>query len=159
MRLSQQQDDVRRRRQLRRLPFGQELRREAIVVVRRQRMKDRMRRKVGLHDHLARQVGATGATGHLRQQRGEPLGRAEIRAVERVVGTENADQRETRKIVSLRQHLCANQHVDRLLGNLRAHRRECVLRSRAVAIDADDACIGKPLRQRALEPLRAKALR
>src|SRR5437764_3694895 len=117
-----------------------------------------MGRKIRLYDYRARQVAASCATSDLRQQRREALRRAEIRAVQRVVGAENADQRKPRKVVALREHLRADQQIDRMLGNLRSHRRKRVLRARAVAINANDPSSRERLRQRAFESLGAKAL-
>ena len=98
---------------------------------------------------------AAGAARHLEQQRGEPLGRAEIGAVERVVGAEHADQREAREIVALGEHLRADEDVDLAGVNALAHRGERALALRAVAVDAHDARCRKSRRERVLEPLRA----
>src|SRR5439155_8768397 len=119
----------------------------------------RVRRKIGLHDDGARQVRASGATAYLRQQRCESFGRAKISAVKRVVSAEHADQRETWKIVPLRQHLRSHQEINRLLRDLRTHGGEGPFGSRAVAIDAHDSRVRERLRQRAFEPLRSIALR
>ena len=147
---------MRERRQAGGAPLGEQRRGEAVVIVRGQRAIERMRREIGLHDDLARQVRAAGAARDLEQQRGEPLRRAEIGAVERVVGAEHADQRQAREIVALGEHLRADEDVDVAgVRPARARRRTrpcvCVLSRSMRAIRA----AGKRVRQRALEPLRA----
>jgi hypothetical protein len=107
-----QQGETRERRKRRRAALRKQLFGEAFVIVRDQRASERMRREVRLHDHLAREVRATRATRHLEQERGEPLRRAEIAAVERVVGAEHADEREPGEIVSFGEHLRAHENVD-----------------------------------------------
>ncbi len=118
-----------------------------------------MRGKVGLHDDLAWQTGASRAAGDLHQQRREALRGAEVRAVQRVVGAQHAHQRQPRKVVALREHLRADEDVELVRGHPLAHVGERVPRPRAVAVDACDARPGKRGRQRALEPLRAEAER
>ena len=56
-----------------------------------------MVRKICLHQHLAGEVAAAGAAGNLLEQREEALRRAKFRAVERIVGAEDADQRQSRE--------------------------------------------------------------
>ena len=109
------------------------------VVVRGQRRVHRVLGKVGLHDDFAGQPRAAGAARDLHEQRGQALGRAEVGAVERVVGAEHADQREARKVVALREHLRADQDVDRVGLDLVAHARERVL-ARACCRDRRARC-------------------
>ena len=115
--------------------------------------------KVGLHDDLAGQSRAAGASCDLQHERRQAFRGAEVGAVERVVGAEDADQREPRKIVALGEHLRAHEDVDLLRFDLVAHDGECVLRARRVAVDACDARLRKSLDERTLEPLRAEPQR
>ena len=140
-------------------PFREQRFGEAFVVVGRERLCQRMRWKVRLHDHFARQVGAARAPGHLEQERGESLRRAEIAAVERIVGADDTDEREPPEIVALGEHLRADENVDRTRVHTIAHTRECALAPGAVAVDAFDASVRKTGAERALEPLRSVAER
>ena len=65
-----------------------------------------------LHDRLARLLAAAGAAGDLRQQLEGPLGGAEIGQAEADVGRDDADQRDAREVVPLRDHLRADEDVD-----------------------------------------------
>ena len=150
---------MRERRQRRGAALRQQRFGKTLVIVGGERARQRMRRKIRLHDHLAGQFGAPRAARHLEQQRGEPLRRPEIAAVERIVGTQDADQREARKIVALGEHLGADEYVDVARVHAIADGGERALAPRAVAIDARDAGGGKAVGQRALEPLRAVAER
>ena len=107
-----------------------------------ERRIQRMVRKVGLHDDLARHAAPPCAPGDLLEQRKEPLGRAEVGAVERIVRAEHAHQRETREIVSFREHLRSDQDIDfaRLYGI--SHLRKRAFSARAVAIDPQYSCAG-----------------
>jgi len=121
----------------------------------RECLRERMRRKIRLHDHFTRQIGAPGAPRHLEQERGQPFGRAEIAAVEGVVGAEHADQSEPRKIVSLGEHLRSDEDVDVSRVDAIENAGEGPLALRAVAVDAHDARSRECGGQRALEALRA----
>ena len=65
-----------------------------------------------LDDRLAGTLAAARAPDDLRQQLERPLRRAEIRQPEADVGRDDADERHAREIVSLGDHLRADQHVD-----------------------------------------------
>jgi hypothetical protein len=59
----------------------------------------------------------------------------------------------------LRQHLRADEDVDPVGGDLRAHRFERAARARRVAVDARDARVREHGGQRRLEPLRPETPR
>src|SRR6202142_2267447 len=71
----------------------------------------RMKRRKRLHEHLAFNVAATGATGDLREQLEGALARAKIRLMQREVGVNDADERDVREMQALRNHLGADQDV------------------------------------------------
>jgi len=107
-----EQRDMRFRRQLRGGALIEQLVGEPAVVVRRQCLVDRMIGKVGLHDDSAREIGASGATRDLHQQRDKPFGCTKVGAVERIVGAEHADERKPGEVVSLGEHLRAHENID-----------------------------------------------
>jgi hypothetical protein len=158
MRLRRQQRRMRRRRQASRTALVEQRVRESIVVGCGQRRVYRMRWKIGLHDDLARQSRAACATGDLRQQREHPFGRAKIGAIERIVGADHAHAGEARKIVTLREHLGADHHVDLAALDARADIGERAPRARGVAVDARDPRAGKRVGERARQALRTEAL-
>jgi len=152
-----EQRKARERRKHCRFPFRKQAFREAFVIMGDERSRERMRREVRLHDDFAGEIGAPRAARYLEQQRREALGRAEITAVERVVGAEHADERQPREVVTLGEHLRADQDIDLARVDALAHVGKGALAPRAVAIDALDARLRKALGERSLEPLRAVA--
>ena len=84
------------------------------------------------------QRGPSRAARHLEQERGETLGRAEVGAVERVVGAQHADEREPREVVALRQHLRADKDVDLACVHALTDLGERAARPCRVAIDPRD---------------------
>ena len=128
MRLGNEQRHVRRRRQLRGVALA--------AGARRRSGRSRASPARGRPDGPGKSVctitvtgelGAAGAAGDLHQQRGEPLGGAEIGAVERVVGAEHAHQRQPRKIVALGEHLRADEDVELAVLDALAHVGERIL--------------------------------
>ena len=70
------------------------------------------RARVGLErldEDAARRVAAA-ASGELGQQLERPLLGAEIRHAQPRVGVDDRCERNSRKVVSLRDHLCADEH-------------------------------------------------
>ena len=80
-----------------------------------------MVRKVGLHQHLTGQFAAAGSAGNLLEQRKEMLCGAKFRTVERIVGAENADQRQPGKVMPLGEHLRTDKDIDLARGDGIAH--------------------------------------
>ena len=95
-----------------------------------------MLRKIGLHQHFSGQVATAGASRDLLEQREQPLGRPELAAVQRVVGAEDADQRQASEVVALGEHLRADHDVDLAGVDRIAHGRETSPAARAVPVDA-----------------------
>src|SRR6185503_14283551 len=71
------------------------------------------------------------------------------------VGVEHADQREGREVVALGEQLRADQDVSFPAPDGFQRARELLPASRAVAVDADDACVRKARSERLLDALRA----
>ena len=67
---------------------------------------------VALEDDLPRRLAAAGAARHLRQELERPLRRPEVRDAEAHVGVHDPDERHSREVVPLRDHLRADEHVD-----------------------------------------------
>src|SRR6185437_6763867 len=91
--------------------------------------------------------------------RREALGRAEIGAVERVVGAQHADEGQSRKVMALREHLRADQDVDFPVLDLLADRRKRALPARRVTVNARHPRAGECCAYRLLETLRAETER
>ncbi|MNI57463.1 hypothetical protein D3C73_1125260 [compost metagenome] len=70
-----------------------------------------MIRRIRLDQHLAWQRMPSCASGYLRQQLECLLRRPEIGQVERRISGDDANQCHIREIQSLRDHLCAEQHI------------------------------------------------
>ena len=66
---------------------------------------------LGLDQHLPRQVGAAGAARHLQQGCKQALRRAVISGEQGTVAIEHPDQSELGEVVTLGQHLRADQDV------------------------------------------------
>src|SRR5262249_57002728 len=133
-RLRAKQSEVPERREPQSAALGKQRLGEVIVVMPSKRDEQGVLRKVGLHQYFPTQFPASCPPRDLFEQRKQTLGGAKVCAVERVVCTENADQRQPRKIVTFGEHLGANQDVD-VAGNDRlSHRCECPSAAGAVAI-------------------------
>ena len=108
---------------------------------------------------LARRLAAAGAADDLREQLERPLGRAKIRQAEADVGRDDADERHRRKVVALRDHLRADEDVDRRRAATSrstraiAPRRRIVSRStRAIARRRETARADRPRAARCRSP-------
>ena len=102
-------------------------------------------------------LAAAGPAGHLRQQLEGALRGAEVRQAEPDVGADDADQRDARKVVSLGDHLRADEHVELPRGEPREQRRDRAAPADGVAIDAADARRGEERAHLRLDPLGAEA--
>ena len=126
-----------------------------------ERRVQRMLRKIGLHQHFAGQGRARPARPATCSSSANRRSVARnSRAVKRVVGAEDADQRQARKVVSLGEHLRADQDVD--LARVDRHRASSrMIRLRRVLSRSTRRirAAGNKLDERALEPLRAEAQR
>ncbi len=65
--------------------------------------------QVTLDDHLARLLGAAGAAGHLHGELGHALAGAEVGGEQAAIGIEDRHQGHTREMVTLGEHLGADQ--------------------------------------------------
>src|SRR5262249_9042877 len=105
----------------------------------------RMAWKLGLDQHFARSIAPPRTSRHLRELRIELLRHAEVRAVQGVVRIDHTHQRETRKVVSLGQHLRADQDVDLMVLHALAHVVEGERSACCVSVNTQYARSGKPL--------------
>ena len=83
-----------------------------------------------LHDRFACALAATGTAGDLREQLEGPLGCAEVREAEADIRRDHANQRHGREVMSLRDHLRADEDVELSRGKPREDARQ-----RALAAD------------------------
>src|SRR4029077_14078747 len=106
-----------------------------------------------LDQDAAGEIAAPGTAGDLREELEGAFGGAEVRHVEGAIGADDADQRNPVEVMTLGEHLRADQNVERA-------RRECAKRfliltlgARRVAIEPRDAGFGKLLAQALFELL------
>src|SRR5581483_4935428 len=95
-----------------------------------------------LDDRFAQLLAATGASGDLPQELKRSLGRSEVGDAEPDVRRYDADERDTRKVVTLRNHLRADEDVDLTRAELRQQGVERALAADGVAVQARDAGAG-----------------
>src|SRR5438552_5483170 len=157
--LSAEKGEVRRWRKRQGLAFSKERARVAVVVVPHQGLVERVIGKIGMHLHFASVLAAPRAASDLFQQREQTLGCAKLGAVQRVVRPQYADQRQLRKIVTLCQHLRADQDVGLPPSDRIAHRLEGSFARGTVAVDSQHAGSWMEDRESALESLRAESKR
>ena len=91
---------------------------------------------LGLNQHAAGGVGASRPPRHLHEFGKQPLGGAEIRAVQAAVGVEHNHKVEPREIVAFGEHLRAHQNIDAALADTAVEFRPVVFVRSAVPIDA-----------------------
>ena len=118
---------------------------------------DRILRQVGLDDHLAGAIAATGTARHLFQQVVGALPCAKVRQLEGKVGIDHAHERDLRKIETLCDHLGAQQHGT--IGRIELLEQLFVriLAARGIGIHANnDDTLGKHLVQCVLDLLSAQ---
>ena len=113
----------------------------------------------GLDQYLARFVGAAGAAADLHDQLEQALARAEIGAVQSLVGVQDSHQRDIGEVVPLGQHLGSDQKIGLTLVDAAQLFLECAAARGAVAVNAFDACLWEKFLQRPFHPLRALAKR
>ncbi len=110
-----------------------------------------------LHDGFARRVAPPRASDDLREQLERPFSRAKVGQPEADVGRDDAHERDRGKVVPLRDHLRADDDVDRPRGHAAQHVGDRAAAADGVAIDAGDARLREPLAEIGLEPFRADA--
>ena len=108
-----------------------------------------------LDQHLARPLGASGATGDLHDRLRQSLAGAEVRAEQALVGVQHDDQRDVRKVMALGQHLRADEDADLVAIDARQRRFELAAPAHAVAVDARERRVREQLPDRFLDALRA----
>jgi hypothetical protein len=117
---------------------------EALVVMLGGQTHRRVIGLVGLKDDFSRAVGTACATGDLREQLKGPLGGAEIREGEALIGKGNTHQGDPGNIVSLGDHLRTHEHVDLAASQPIEHPLDPIPRRR-IAIEPRDAGLGETL--------------
>ena len=117
----------------------------------------RMKRRERLHEHLALDIAAAGATGDLREQLEGALARAEIRLMQREVGVNDADERHVREMQALGNHLRADENVGLARAKIAEDFPVIVLALHRVGVHALDARMREKFRERFLDFLRARA--
>ena len=94
------------------MPHLQFMRGKSIEVVRFGKLQRRVRRRKGLHDHLALRIPATRTPRDLHEELERPLPRAEVRQMQRRIRTDDSHQSHSRKVQPLGDHLRADQDVN-----------------------------------------------
>src|SRR6185295_9630572 len=106
---------------------------------------------VGLNQHATRQFSTPRAPGYLRNQLKGPLGGPEVGQGEPRINRDDADQRDVVKIVSLRQHLCADQQIQVALAEIEESLFELMPPRLGIAIYAANPQPRKTLAQQLLD--------
>lgn len=101
--------------------FLKQVTRKAVKVLRLQRKIQGMGGKLRLHEDCALRAAASGPSRDLHQLCKKAFCSTKIMAVEHAVSIENRNQSDLRKIMPFRQHLRANEYIDRLFLYLLAH--------------------------------------
>src|SRR6266478_5517430 len=110
-----------------------------------------------LNQNATGQFPTSSAARNLREQLKSSLRGAKIRQTQRRVRADHANQRDTLKIVAFRQHLRANQDVQRAAGKCAQRLLILPLGSRGIAVQPRDPRAGKFLAQPLLQMLRTFA--
>jgi len=103
----------------------------------------RMKRRERLHENLALDITAPRAAGNLREQLKGAFARAKIRLVQRGVRVNDADERDVRKMQSLRDHLRADEDVNLARAEITENVAVVILAFHGVGIHALDARLGE----------------
>ncbi len=96
-------------------------------------------------------VDSTGTSGDLNHGLGQALRRPEIRTVEQLIGIQHHRQGNAGQMVTLGQHLGADQDAGAIGVDLRQVMLECILAAHGIAIEAQHPDIRKSLLQCRLE--------
>ena len=112
-------------------------------VVREREAKRRVVDVERLNEHAAFSIGAAGASGDLDDEWKRAFGGAEVGARETLVGEENADERDAREVVPLRDHARSDEDVGFMARKAAEGVVERGRRANGVAVEADDAGRGE----------------
>jgi hypothetical protein len=96
-----------------------------------------------LDQDLTSLIAATGPAGDLHDRLRESLVAAEIRAEKALIGIQDSDERDARKIMPFRQHLRADEYVGVAACDAFEHGRKRTAARSDVAIQALDAPVGE----------------
>ena len=135
------------------------LRVEAVEVVPAGELNRRMKGGEGLDEHLAFDVAAARAPGHLRQQLEGPLARAEIRLMQREVGVDDAHQGDVGEMQALGDHLRADEDVDLADAEVAQDAAVILLPLQGIGVHAHGPRVREELGQGGLDLLRAQRRR
>jgi len=111
--------------------------------------------KLRLNQYFARPVAASRASGNLHDGLREPFGSAEVSAEESMIGIHDDHQRHVGEVMSLGDHLRADQDA-RLPGNHALHRRlDVTSLAHGIPVEAHLRHVGEKLCQLLFDALRA----
>ena len=139
------QGEPRKRRPVRRGTLIEGNLRYTLIAALDEALPKRMLGKCGLHEDFAAPHFAAGTTCDLHDGLRHTLIRAKIRAEQSLVRIDDTDQRELRKMMSLRQHLGPHKNICIARRRGRQCRMHCALALRAVAVDTHYRPVGKTL--------------
>src|SRR5262245_16401085 len=113
--------------------------------------------RAGLTPYFSRVTAAPGSSRHLGEQLERPLGGAKVGKVERDVGVEHADQRDSREIESLGHHLGSEQDVGLAARERGQDGLGPLALPRHIGVEAQHAGFGERACQLAFGALRSRA--
>ena len=146
-RLGAQQDEAGEGGQPDRVPLRQGLDREGGIALAGERGEERMAGTAGLHDHLPREGSPPGASRDLGDELGHPFRGPEVGTQETRVRVHDPDQGHAGEIVSLREHLGADEEVRRPVAGRPHHPVELAPPACRVPVDAQHPGGREPLRE------------
>ena len=139
-----------------RLAARQLLAQEARIVVHARQGDGVVVRQEGLNHDTSGLVPAAGPPRDLCKELEGPLAGAKVRKVKSEVRGHNANERHSRNVVALRDHLRANEHVDLAAMKVLQDAALIALAGRGIAVEPSHARVSEHGRNVLLEPLRAK---
>src|SRR5262249_34987560 len=110
-----------------------------------------------LDEHASWQIAAAGAASNLSQQLKRAFRRAKVRQVEGRIRTDHADERHAMKVMALREHLRADQNIERAAGKRAERFLKLPLGARGIAIEPRNPRAREFLAQPFFQMLRAFA--
>src|SRR4051812_43301283 len=121
---------------------------KAAIVLGRRMTQGVMMRMIRLNQDATRQVAATGAAGHLRNQLEGPLSGAKIRQRQARVNRNDSDQSDIGKIMALGQHLRADEQINLTLPKIEQRLLKFAAARFCVSINSAYAHSGQTLSQK-----------
>ncbi len=127
------------------LAFRERLVGDLAITAFHQRVPKFVLGKCGLNENLTGAAFTSGSSSDLNDRLGHALSAAKIGAEQALIGINNSHQRQIRKVMSLGEHLCANQDVGAARSRVLKRCMHRTFSLCAVAVNSTDLSGGKSL--------------